>query len=105
MTKKIISFIFTSFIFLSLPLFAFAQNFNEGTGISNPFNCGGQSNCDLLTLLTAILNNIIMPVAALACAVWVILAGFKFVQAKGNPVEITKAKQNLLWALIGVGVI
>jgi len=97
------------FFSTTLPFFAMAQSdvSNGGTsiGISNPFNCGGTSNCTLLTLLTAILNNIIMPVAALACAAWVIWAGFKFVMAKGNPPEITKAKQNLLWALIGVGVI
>jgi len=106
MIKKIISFIFVPFVFLSLPLFTFAQNFNQSIGITNPFNCGGAGgNCTLLTLITSILNGIIMPIAAVACVFWVILAGFKYVQAKGNPAKVQEAHQNLLWALIGVGVI
>jgi Tfp pilus assembly protein PilN len=36
---------------------------------------------------------------------YVIFAGFKYVQAKGNPAEIQKAHQRLLWTLIGVGVL
>ncbi len=89
-----------------LPFATHAQDFNQSVSIPNPFNCGGAGgDCTLLTLLTAILTNIIMPIAGVACVVWVIWAGFKFVQAKGNPQEIKDAKQNLLWSLIGVGVI
>ena len=98
-------------IFVVAPFALHAQQgLNQQITIQNPFNCGGSNSngsgsCDLLTLLTTILTKIIMPVASLAAVLWVIWAGFKYVMAKGNPPEIQKAHQNLLWALIGVGVI
>ena len=106
--KKYTKYLFAIVIFVmtSIPFAIIAdQNYSQDIRISNPFNCGGQSNCTLLTLITSILNNIIMPIAAVACVVWLILAGFKYVQARGNPTKVSEAHQNLLWALIGVGVI
>lgn len=73
--------------------------------INNPFNCGGQPECTLITLVKAILNNIIMPIAAVFITLWIIYAGFQFVMANGKPAEIENAKKNLLWALIGAGVL
>jgi len=106
--KKYTKYLLASFILffsITLPFVAVASGLDQPIGITNPFNCGGASNCTLLTLITSILNGIIMPIAAVACVFWVILAGFKYVQAKGNPAKVQEAHQNLLWALIGVGVI
>jgi hypothetical protein len=36
---------------------------------------------------------------------YIIYAGFTFVTAQGNPGEIQKAKQRLLWALIGAAIL
>ena len=102
------------FIFAVLLLVVFLPPFlvradpglNQNINIPNPFNCGGTGgSCTLLTLLTAILNNIIMPIAAVVAVMYIIFAGFKYVQARGNPAEIQKAHQRLLWTLIGVGVL
>ena len=107
-TKKYAIFIFVLLLLIILvpPLIARADGLNQNITIPNPFNCGGAlGNCDLLTLLTAILNNVLMPIAAVVAVMYIVFAGFKFVQARGNPGEIDKAKQRLLWTLIGVGIL
>lgn len=56
-------------------------------------------------LIVKILNNIVMPIAAIVSVMYIIWAGFKYVQAQGNPKAIEEANKNLLWALIGVGIL
>lgn len=76
--------------------------------IANPFNCGGGSssgNCTIFTLIYAILNNIVMPVAAVVVTMYIIYAGFTFLTAQGKPKEIQDAQQRLLWSLIGAGIL
>ena len=70
--------------------------------ISNPFSGGGN---DLMDLLRTILNKIILPIAAVAVTMWIIWAGFQFVLAQGNEKKVTDAKSNLLWSLIGAGIL
>jgi hypothetical protein len=102
----------------TMPLMVFAQNSQPtgngtvpssvttvGVGIQNPFRCGASEDCTLMDLLTAILNNIIMPIAAVFVVLWIIYAGFQFVTAQGNPGAIQKAQKNLMWSLIGAGVL
>lgn len=51
-----------------------------------------------------ILDVVIMigtPLVVLA----IIYCGFRFVQARGNPAEITKAKEALLWTLVGAAIL
>ncbi len=71
--------------------------------IPNPFNCTG--NCTIIDLITAILRNIVMPIAAVGVTFWIIYAGFGFLSAQGNQAKITAAKENLLWSLIGAGIL
>jgi len=75
--------------------------------ISNPFNCGqaDNDNCTLMSLITAILERVIMPVAAVGVVLWIIWSGFQFVIAQGKPADLETARQNLLWSLIGAGVL
>jgi len=72
-----------------------------GAKIDNPFNGGN----DLMALIRVILSNIVMPIAAVAVVVWIVWAGFQFVLAQGNPKKIDDAKKNLLWSLIGAGIL
>ncbi len=78
---------------------------NGPVKIGNPFNCNGVSPCTLLTLIRDILSKIVMPIASVAIVVWIVWAGFQFVLAQGKPGEIDKAKQNLLWSLVGAGIL
>ncbi len=109
--------------FFILPVVAFGQdapgvgntsnespgvgNTTIGVKINNPFNCGttAADDCNIMTLIKAILNNIIMPIAAVGVVIWIIWAGFTFIQAQGNPKAIEEAKQRLLWSLIGAGIL
>ena len=108
-TTSIHSLILTIFI---LPIIIYAQAGGGGTPpsppsssltvtIPNPTNAGS----DLISLLVALLNNVVMPVAAVFVTMWIIWAGFKYVTAQGNPTKIEKAHQQLLWSLIGAGIL
>ncbi len=69
--------------------------------IPNPFKGG----TDLMSFITSVLNNIIMPIAAVGVVVWIVWAGFQFVLAQGKPDAIKKARDNLMWSLIGAGIL
>jgi type IV secretory pathway VirB2 component (pilin) len=72
--------------------------------INNPAKCG--ASCDtLMGLLVAILNNIVMPIAAVAVVMWIIWAGFSYLTAQGNPKKVEEAHKRLLWSLIGAGIL
>ena len=112
---KNISYSAVIFLFIFTPMVSSAQspvnpgNTNTSSGgttytpvkIDNPFNGGN----DLLTLIRDILSKIVMPIASVAIVVWIVWAGFQFVLAQGKPGEIDKAKQNLLWSLVGAGIL
>lgn len=51
------------------------------------------------------LLDIVLTIGVPVVAVFIILAGFKFVTARGNPSEIAKAKENLLYVMIGAAVL
>jgi hypothetical protein len=84
--KKITIFIFLTVVFVvpfvinaqptPIPPATPTQTTKITGSIPNPFNCGGQSNCTLMTFITTVLNNVVMPVAAVAVVVWIIWAGF-----------------------------
>ncbi len=107
----------TSFILLCTPFVIQA----EGTGtptsggggtsinlkIPNPLNCGvtDNSKCTLFDLIATILNKIVMPIMGVLVVLYIIYAGFKYVQAQGNPAAISKVNDNLKYALIGAGIL
>jgi type IV secretory pathway VirB2 component (pilin) len=98
-TKNITKLISSLFI-ASLPYIVSAQN-TININIPNPAG----NNRDLMAILRALLNNVVLPVGAVVVVMYIIYAGFTFVQAQGNPKEIDAAKQRLLWALIGSGIL
>lgn len=101
-------------LFLILPVLVFAQEVTDGTTqtsdgaikttikIPNPLKSG---NGDLMALVIQIINNIVLPVGTVLCVLYIIYAGFKFVQAQGKPADVTKARDSLLWALVGTGIL
>lgn len=100
--KKHFIILFVALI-VFVPALTLAQPTNIGVQIQNPFACG--SNCTLMGLIYAILNNIVMPIAAVGVTIWIIWAGFTFLTAQGNPKKIEEAQQRLLWSLIGAGIL
>ena len=81
---------------ISLPIFSFAE---EAGKIINPLN---ESTIDGLikTVLEGALK-IGIPIIALA----IIYCGFLFVEARGNPEKIGKAKESLMYTLVGAGIL
>jgi len=112
---------------LQLPQMIFAQgragNADPAGGAGNADPAGGAGNADpaggagigggqVVTIdnplraqnLTQFLLDIIQILLVLAVPIivfFIILAGFKFVTAQGNETELAKAKQALLYAIIG----
>ncbi len=70
--------------------------------IPNPAPNAGST---LIQILVTLLNNVVMPVAAVLVVMYIVYAGFTFVTAQGNEKKIGEAKQRLLWALIGAGIL
>ena len=108
-TFKKISLWAISFSFVALPIFVNAQavvtppsNLNATIKIDNPLK---DKSGTLVSLLNVIINDVIMPIAAVFVVVWIIYAGFKYVIAQGNPKKIEEAHHTLLWALIGAGIL
>ncbi|MFZ2523065.1 MAG: hypothetical protein WAW92_01630 [Minisyncoccia bacterium] len=81
-----------------LPLISFAQiNIN----IPPP----SSSATSIMAIIKALLENAIMPIAAVLVVMYIIYAGFTYVTAQGNPKKIEEANSRLLWSLIGAGVL
>lgn len=69
--------------------------------ITNPLRVGGS----VFDILTAVIRNIIMPLASVLVVLAILYSGFRFVMAQGNSTEITKAKEGLIWVLVGSAVL
>lgn len=68
----------------------------------NPLAAGTNT---LQAFISLIIQNVIIPVGAVISVFFIILAGFSFVTARGNVAKIATAKQSLLYAAIGSGVL
>ncbi|MCA9352002.1 TrbC/VirB2 family protein [Patescibacteria group bacterium] len=72
------------------------------TTLANPLANGGVN--DIPTLIQKILEIVItigVPIVALA----IIYAGFQFVAARGNPEKLKRAKETLLYVIIGAAIL
>lgn len=115
--KKILSFLFSGvmIVFAILPFFTSAQgdtttnnpdtttnvgNIKMDIKIDNPFK-----QDTIKGLIETIVNNILMPIGGVVAVVMIMYAGFLFVTARGEPAKITKAKDALLYAVIGAAIL
>lgn len=74
-----------------------------GIKIENPL---GPKTTSITDLITSIIGQL-TPVAVVIAVFAIIVVGFQFVLAavQGEPGKIKEARKNLLWVLIGVGII
>ena len=101
---KMFLFVATTTIFLA-PTLILAQGSNPppiDIKITNPLKGGTDS---IPVLLEKIISEALLPIGAVVVVVMIIYAGFLFVTAKGKPEDITKAKDALLYAAIGAGIL
>jgi len=117
--NKSIFAIILSIIVISVPVLSFAQNpglnppSNSGAGLNPPSGVGvsgkiinplGDKINTINGLIKTILEAVIkigIPIVALA----IIYCGFLFVKAIGKPEEIKKAKDALLYTVIGAAIL
>lgn len=68
--------------------------------IDNPFK-----QDTIKGLIETIVNDILLPIGGVVAVLMIIYAGFLFVTARGNEAQITKAKDALLYAVIGAAIL
>src|SRR5579872_363566 len=102
---KKIFYTFSSIALVSLPLSVLADDVappdTTSFKLQNPFKGGS----DLTAIVTAILQNVIMPIAAVVVVLAIIYSGFKYLTAQGKPEDIRKANEGLMYALIGAAIL
>jgi hypothetical protein len=84
---------------LFLPMVSLAECDPTAGRICNPVNANTIQEFIQVTLVGAI--KIGMPIVALA----IIYCGFLFVEARGNSEKLTKAKDSLMYTLIGAALL
>lgn len=98
--KKNLFIIILLAVILSVPFFALAQDIvDTSPTIVNPIKAE-----NINSLIKQILEGVIkigIPIVALA----IIYCGFLFVQARGKPEAIKKAKDALIYTLIGAAIL
>ena len=107
MIKKITIHLMLLSLFV-LPVFMHAQTAppppvttNIDINIPNPTTAGST----LMEVITSIVVNVVTPRAAVRVGVWIIYSGFMYVMAQGNEKKVTEAHQQLLWSLVGAGIL
>lgn len=64
----------------------------------------GTAGSDLKTVFTNMLS-VVQTILIMLSTLYLLYAGFMFVTAKGDPTKLKKAKDALLWGLIGAALI
>ena len=84
---------------ISLPLVVLAATGSTQVGeIQNPLKVG--NFCQLIKLVLQAILVIGVPIAV----VFLVIVGFKFIIARGNPGELDKAKADFLHTVIGIAI-
>lgn len=82
-----------------------ASNNKKGDGfLTPPIGNGTDSGTDLRTIFMNILD-IAQTIMIMAATLYLLYAGFMFVTAKGDPAKLKKAKDALLWGLVGTALV
>jgi hypothetical protein len=89
--KQIITPVIGWFL-LAVPFLVGAQ---ASQGLTNPIKVSSVQE------LLVILLNLVIIIATPIVVLFIILAGFKYVTAQGNPAKIQEATQALTYAIIG----
>ena len=97
--KKILAFIFSFSLVVLLPLFVSYAG-SPGVPIERIKNPLGENNKSVQDLLIKVMN-LVAIVGGIVVVFFIIYSGYKFVTARGNPAEVTKAKDIFFATIIG----
>lgn len=93
--------LFFTFVVICLPLIVLAETtgtVGPPSTIQNPLKVG--NFCQLIKLVLQAILVIGVPIAV----VFLVIVGFKFIIARGNPGELDKAKADFLHTVIGIAI-
>jgi Type IV secretion system pilin len=98
-----ISFLITSVpaLLLGMVVTAFAQTESSGTGEVTEVTLNNPLRVDSLEALLVAILNIFITLMIPVIVFFIILAGFKYVTAQGNPGRIEEATTTFTYAVIG----
>lgn len=82
-----------SFLWMTLPVLAQ----QEGRRLESPLN----SNISTIPQFIEGFLRAIVIIALPLITIFIVYAGFMFIKARGNPGEISKARENFMWVVIG----
>lgn len=71
--------------------------------ITNPLKAGIGN--DIPSIIKAVMKGIVMPLASVLVVLAILYSGFKFVMAQGNSTELQKAREGLVWVLVGSAIL
>ena len=70
------------------------------SGLKNPLG-----NVNTLDAFIQVIAKTAATLGGIIAVIFIIYSGFLFVKARGNPTEITKARETLKWTIIGTAVL
>ena len=82
---------------------AFCKNLPPNSEAWVAMGCGGQQGKEIKGVIVKILNAII-GISGIIAAVFLIVGGVSFMTSAGDAGKITKAKQTIMYALIGLAI-
>lgn len=116
--KKILSRLISVIIILVVlvPLLIQAQNTTDTTVTSGASNSSGGTSLKITLknpfksnsiegLLKVIVDEILMPIGGVIAVLMIMYAGYLFVTARGNSAQIDKARDALVWAVVGAAIL
>ena len=106
-----LGFFLLTFLFASGPVLVFAQNSDQSNTSSNALNCtsllsGDINNLkDIIDLATCLLTRSVFPLLIVLAIAFFLYGVIQYYINPNNIAERDKAKDYILWALIGLFVI
>ena len=107
MIKKILRKVYIATL-IAFPSVIFAGDFggsNSKATLVNPLDTSGSGSSMTFTSLLSLILKIVTEIGSIVVVFFIIYAGFMFVTAQGNEEKLTKAKNSLMWTLIGAAIL
>lgn len=99
------SFLTFFFLISLLGLFIFTPLAHAGEATEKSYSDFWSVGCQDVASCIDLFINAALVLAFPIAVIFIVFSGFKFVTAQGNPSEITKARQALVWTLLGLALV
>ena len=73
--------------------------------IPSPLKICPGANCSIPNLITVLIDSVVIPIGAVIAVLMIMYAGFLFVTARGDETQIKKAREAILYAVIGAAIL